>query len=156
MKTTIILISLTLSLMLNAQWETNYYVDDFGEKTNEKYLYQDVLGTFSNSVTVNSLCSFTLIDNVGIEPTFEVRIFPYNRNVREIWIKSSFQKCKIKKPNGDIVELKVFAFKKGVLYFQKEDYAKLKEVMGDSGEYAFYCNVKSDFSESSYNFKFNQ
>lgn len=47
-----------------AVWQLKYYVDDFGEYTDEKYLRGDFTGQFSNSVTTNSKCDFVfLVEN---------------------------------------------------------------------------------------------
>jgi hypothetical protein len=51
---------LTLGMMLliastnYSQWTENYYVDDFGDKTEESYKQLTAYGTFSNSATQDS------------------------------------------------------------------------------------------------------
>ena len=35
-------------------WKKEYYIDEFGERTNQGYIYTSLLGTFSNSATTDS------------------------------------------------------------------------------------------------------
>ena len=71
-----------LTLTTLAQWETEYYVDDFGEPTGESFQYFDVVGVFSNSATTNSDCGFLIKHDEG--DNYSVSIYPYNRTTREL------------------------------------------------------------------------
>lgn len=39
---------------IGAAWKTAYYVDEFGDKTNDEYIYTEVKGVFSNTATQDS------------------------------------------------------------------------------------------------------
>ena len=57
-------------------WEIGHYVDEFQEETEEKYIKQSALGTFSNSATTNSdLVAHILVDKNDIR----LRLQEYGR-----------------------------------------------------------------------------
>ena len=57
-------------------WEIAHYVDEFQEETDEKYIKQSALGTFSNSATTNSdLVAHILVDKNDIR----LRLQEYGR-----------------------------------------------------------------------------
>ena len=66
MRYLLIILSMTF---LNANWETLYYVDDFGDPTNQKYLKYTTYGSFDNTATTNSPLRVEFLvesDKVGI------------------------------------------------------------------------------------------
>ena len=71
-------------------WEIRYYVDEFNNPTDEKYITNKelIVGTFSNSATNNSLLyARVLIDNLdGLR--ISIMLYEYGRNQ----VKASYEK----------------------------------------------------------------
>jgi len=144
---------LLLNLTSYAQWETHEYVDDFGDATGESFEYFQATGLFSNSATTNSECGFLVKHNEG--KSYSISIYPYNRNTKERWIKSTFQNVLIKTPLGEVKELNTFASKTGVLLFSDEDYQSLKSIIEQKGRYVLVLKYEGDYSSNKYKFEFN-
>lgn len=153
MKQLFLSIALAMTGVSYAQWNTDYYVDDFGDKTNETFYYFDVVGVFTNSATTNSDCGF-FVKHDDNEESYTISIYPYNRTSRESWTISTFQDIKLKKPSGDVETLSGFCYKKGQVLFSEEDYPIFKDAISQSGEYTFLLNYNGKYSESSYKFNF--
>lgn len=135
-----------------AQWETEYYVDDFGEPTGESFQYFDVVGVFSNSATTNSDCGFLIKHDEG--DNYSVSIYPYNRTTRESWINSSYQTVMLKTPSGEVKDIKSFCYKKGMVLFSDDEYPIFKDAISKSGYYTFLLKYTNDYSEAKYKFNF--
>lgn len=141
-----------LSVTAYSQWEIGNYVDDFGEETGEIFAHQTVMGVFSNSATTNTKCAYFLEHNKKDE-AFAITIYPYARNSKESWYDDTFQDVKIKTPSGEVVVIEAFCFD-GIIYFSEKEYTQLSEVIKERGEYALVMIYKTDYSKSSYKFKF--
>ena len=62
---------------LKGNWEIGYYVDDFGDKTNDSYVIGTFTGTFSNSATSGSrLTVYVYLDPVYPSIT-QIRLLEY-------------------------------------------------------------------------------
>jgi len=153
MKQLILFASMMLTFTTLAQWETEHYVDDFGDETQETFYYFDVVGVFSNSATTNSDCGF-FVKHDDNEGSYTISIYPYNRDSRESWTSSTFQDIKLKKCSGDVEALSGFCYKKGQVLFSEEDYPIFKEAISQSGDYTFLLKYDGNYSESSYKFNF--
>ena len=73
----IILITLT-TFQTSAQWTKAYYVDDFGDKTEQAYLGYIAEGIFSNSATNGSRLKVLVVVDKGRSLRFKV--FEYGNN----------------------------------------------------------------------------
>lgn len=62
------------------KWVIDSYVDDFGDKTNDKFMVNSVEGTFSNSATNNSFLYARVFIDGFPEPEIHFRLSEYNRN----------------------------------------------------------------------------
>jgi hypothetical protein len=153
MKQLILCASMMLTFTTLAQWETEYYVDDFGDRTGETFEFFDVVGVFSNSATTNSDCGFFVKHDKDAE-SYTISIYPYNRKSRESWTSNTFQDVKLKQPSGDVETLSAFCYKKGQILFSEEDYPIFKDAISQSGEYTLLLKYKGKYSESSYKFNF--
>ena len=152
MKQLFLSIALAMTVVSYAQWETEYYVDDFGEPTGEAFEYFDVVGVFSNSATTNSECAFLIKHDDG--DSYSVSIYPYNRTRRESWINSSYQTVMIKTPSGEVKDIKSFCYKKGLVLFSDDEYPIFKDAISESGDYTFLLKYQDDYSEAKYKFNF--
>lgn len=146
-----VLFTLNTALCL-AQWETKYYVDDFGEQTNESYQSLVAYGTFSNSATTNSDAMYVFVKN---ETSLTINIFEYKRS-RATSIEGSFVSVKLKTPSGDIETIDdAFFTKGGSLFFSKEKFTKINNLLTASGDYIMVFSKKSSYSSSDYKIVFS-
>lgn len=96
MKKTILFI-LAIFLVSSAtfsQWEKKYYVDDFGDKTEDYYYSMITEGTFSNSATQDSELIGAFIHNEG--KSLLVKVYEYGRSLATS-TKHTFETVKVKK-----------------------------------------------------------
>lgn len=77
---------LTVVLVLVAsvsfsQWQENYFVDEFGDKTTDKYysIFTEK-GSFSNSATQNSKLFAKIVDNRAKEMLY-INVYEYGKRV---------------------------------------------------------------------------
>jgi hypothetical protein len=152
MKQLFLFASMMLSVTAYSQWEVGNYVDEFGEKTGETYMSQIATGTFSNSATTNSHCAF-FMEHIREDSVLAISIYPYGRSSKESWYDDTFQDAKIKTPSGEVVVIEVFCFD-GMIYFGEEEYIQLMDAMSERGEYMLAMTHKTNYSKSSYRFKF--
>lgn len=142
-----------LSVTAYSQWEIGNYVDEFGEKTEETFLHQTVSGTFSNSASTNANCTY-FIEHNKKEKVLGISIYPYDGNSKESFYEDTFQDVKIKKPSGEVVTIEAFCFE-GMINFIEEEYVQLMDALKEKGEYKVAMTYKTDYTQSSYRFKFN-
>ena len=153
MKQLFLFASVMLSVTAYSQWEIGNYVDEFGEETEERFLHQTVSGTFSNSASTNAKCSYFIEHNKD-EEVLAISIYPYGRSIKESFYDDTFQDVKIKKPSGEVVTIESFCFD-GMIYFSEEEYVQLMNTLKEKGEYKVSMKYKTDYTQSSYRFKFN-
>jgi len=153
MKSILIPLFVLSYLISFAQWDIGYYLDDFGEETEERFLHQTVSGTFSNSASTNAKCSY-FIEHSKVEEMLFISIYPYGRSLKESFYDDTFQDVKIKKPSGEVVTIEAFCFD-GMIYFSEEEYVQLMDAIKERGEYKVYMKYKTDSTQSRYRFKFN-
>jgi len=152
MKKALLLLAVITSLTTNAQWKLGYYVDEFGDKTEESFMRMRALGTFTNSATQNSKCIYDFLDSGN---TMELYVREYG-NSMATEIKATFETVKIKTPSGEIKLIKnVFFSKSGILLFHKDTYAQIKSILTEEGRYVMVFNRSGKYSNSSYKVIFN-
>ncbi len=84
-------------------WSLNYYVDEFGDKTDKKYIIiNDIDGSFSNSATQGSLLKVRmLIDSRYIdEPYFKLYEYGGNNPLKGYYSDGHSYTCSIKNSQG--------------------------------------------------------
>jgi len=151
MKNAIILLVLSVTMTMNAQWTKNFYVDDFGDATTDSYESFITGGTFSNSATQNSKASYKFIRN---DDSIVINVYRYGSSLATS-TKATFEDLKVKQPDGTIVVLKsVFFSKGGYLYFNKEGFVEFNNVISTKGAYVIIFDRTSKYSTSSYKIKF--
>ncbi len=153
MKQLILFASVMLSVTAYSQWERGNYVDEFGEETDNIFFHQTVSGTFSNSVSTNAKCTY-FIEHNKKEKVVGISIYPYDGNSMESFYEDTFQDVRIKKPSGEVVTIEAFCFD-GLIYFDFKEYIQLMDALKERGEYMVAMTYKTDYSQSSYRFKFN-
>jgi hypothetical protein len=152
MKQLFLFASMMLSVTAYSQWEIGNYVDDFGVETGEMFAHQTVMGVFTNSATTNSKCAY-FIEHNKKDKRFAITIYPYARKSKETWYDDTFQDVKIKTPLGEVVVIEAFCFD-GMIYFSDKEYAQFMEAISERGEYAIAMTHTTEYSKSSYRFKF--
>lgn len=106
-------------------WSTAYYVDSFGDPTDEPYMYAVVDGTFSNTATMRSrvqvviyysnnittpygnVFSFRLLEYGEVKATFS-KYDDINIQIKDSWGVSDLWELYGSAPNGDIYDTKTF------------------------------------------------
>ena len=152
MKKLLLVLAIITSLTTNAQWKLGYYVDEFGDKTEESFMRMRALGTFTNSATQNSKCIYDFLDSGN---TMELYVREYG-NSMATEIKATFETVKIKTPSGEVKLIKnVFFSKSGILLFHKDTYAQIKSILMEEGRYVMVFNRSGKYSNSSYKVIFN-
>jgi hypothetical protein len=147
MKKVLLLLTVITSLTTQAQWKLGYYVDEFGDKTEESYMRMRALGTFSNSATQKSKCVYDFVDS---GESMELHVREYGSSMATD-TKSTFETVKIKTPSGEVKLIKnVFFSKSGILLFHKDTYAQIKSILMEEGRYVIVFNRSGKYSNSSY------
>ncbi|MDB9964933.1 hypothetical protein OAD51_01575 [Flavobacteriaceae bacterium] len=136
MKKALVLLAITFTSLVSAQWEKSQYYDEFGDPTGEEILIQTVVGTFSNSVTTDSPARYVMIDT---NKYITISIYEYNGNTKNTSavFSGGFVNARIKTPSGDKLEVKLIAAGDGMLYFTKKYYKNFKKVTQEKGDYTF-------------------
>lgn len=133
------------------KWLLNYFINDFGEKTNEKYLSLVGHGFFSNSATTNSKLSAILIVSKN---KYMIRLVEYDSYV----VKDS-EDCifKIKDSDGFIYEDSFNNSKDGFLTcssYGDLKFSKFSDLLRKGGNIIF-SGTMGHYSKSEYVFSFN-
>ena len=152
MKKVVLLLVAVLAFNLSsAQWTTKFYVDDFGEPTEDGYQSMISEGVFSNSATQNSEALYAFVKS---ESSLTVKVFEYGKSLATS-TESTLETVKLKTPKG-VVEIKdVFFSKSGRLYFSKDTFKKVIEAISESGDYIMIFDRSGRYSSSSYKVKFS-
>lgn len=147
MKTTVLALFILSINFVTAQWETKFYVDDFGDPTEDSYETLIAKGTFSNSATTNSDATYQIVKD---ESSILIYIYEYNNKLAK-GIDSNFTTIKIKKPSGEVVTFKKVLFsKKGYLFVNDFNFGIMRAVLKKKGKYTIIFHKKTKYSESSY------
>tara|TARA_R110002049_G_scaffold143382_2_gene305368 strand:- start:829 stop:1302 length:474 start_codon:yes stop_codon:yes gene_type:complete len=147
MKKLLLLSGLLLSLVSNAQWDTHYYVDEFGDNTKDSYDSFVAEGTFSNSATRDSKALYKFMHNKRDE-TISIKVYEYARSLATD-TETSFTVIKIKTPSKEVVEIKSVMFSKtGAIYFYKKSYKKLLETISSPGDYIMVFERTGKYSSA--------
>lgn len=132
-------------------WEIGHYVDEFQEETEEKYIKQSALGTFSNSATTNSdLVAHILVDKNDIR----LRLQEYGRSYAK---DDESIRFRIKSGDSLVTELRMWVNRDGYVEFlsyNKKMQDSLKNILLRGGEVKF-SGVIDHYGKSTYHFTFN-
>lgn len=151
MKKVLLLAVLSLNTV-TAQWEKRFYVDEFGDKTDEGYESIIASGTFSNSATQNSKALYRFVKDTE---SIVINVFEYESNLATS-IEHSLEQVKIKTPSGVVTIKEVFFSKTGALVFSREHFTELNKAISEPGEYVMVFSKSSEYSMgSSYKIKFS-
>lgn len=127
-------------------WELQYFVDDFGEKTNEGYIIDVCDGEFSNSATTNSFLSVRII----VTPD-DIRFDMYEYGSHFMKGEESLE-FRAKLPDDSEVKFKTYNYDNGVNSVNKSDVAKVRELFEKYPKLRFAARTLSSYSSSTYRF----
>ena len=85
--------------IIQTNWEVDYYVDEFGDKTNDAYVRGTFHGTFSNSATNGSSLTVLIYMDRDAPTTVQFRLLEYDSH-KATAISSDKITLKIKNDNG--------------------------------------------------------
>ena len=141
-----------LCFTAEAQWKTKYYVDDFGDPTDQKYESMTATGFFNNSATTKSEATYSFVKD---EKSLLINVYEYGRRLASN-VEATFEVVKIKQPSGDVVTIQnVFFTKSGKLYFSKSNFEQIVDAIKDSGSYTMVFERTGKYSKSGYVIKFD-
>ena len=136
-----------------SNWTINYFVDEFGDKSKDKYVTNEriIRGVFSNSATENSNLSAQFI----IEKSMLVylKLFEYAGDNPVKSIIESGYKVKVKYSDSLVADI----FAKNIsdrLKFNQTDSKKLINIFSKPGKVQFSILEISEYSHSTYKFEF--
>lgn len=150
MKNLLLLLALFTISTITAQWETKYYVDEFGDLTKDKYETFMSEGVFSNSAIQNTKAIYRFIKD---DELLTINVFEYGSSLATS-IEATFEEVKIKGPNRIETIKKVFFSKEGSLYFNKKLFTTIKKFISSPGDYTMIFKRTGSYSSSSYKVKF--
>jgi len=130
-------------------WDCGTFVNEFGEPTNKKYIYIDIIGSFSNSATTNSICPVHFL--VNKRGTIGIFLYEYGRKEAAYFIGEG--KLLMKNAKGEVCKgtitdkwsqgggLRINS--SNVISFLKRSSGFIKVVIRDeySSEYRFKINA---------------
>ena len=140
-------------------WSIKYYVDDFGDPTDEGYIAHDyyIKGTFSNSATTNSnLNVYFLISGAD---DIAVQLYEYAGNSPVKAYSTDEYEILIKDSSGikHSMSGKMYEGGKRVYFdpsFKKNHISKMHNILLAGGEVSVVI-TKKEYGLSNYKFKFN-
>ncbi len=157
-----LLLFFIFSINSYGQWSFQYYVDEFGDKTNESYIsYTDYNGTFSNSATSGSKLITKLIVSYSIGdtiPTFRFDLYEYGRGPSVgKQIGESTYTLNIKLSNSTSQSYDLYPGENSLyIRFQSKDAESFfKHLKKESSPIKCYLEIDGEYSNQSYLFKIN-
>jgi len=106
----------TIAAQSNDDFTLKYYVDEFGDPTDNAFLFNMVEGVFSNSATTNSRLSVAILISKG---EIGLGLFEYGDNLVK-WSSYTNYMVKMKLPNGEVVEDRIILDKEVNRFFLSE------------------------------------
>jgi len=139
-------------------WEINYFVDDFGDKTDEGYIANKdfIEGVFSNSATTNSnLFGYFIISS---KREIAIKLLEYGSSVVKAY-STEYYNVSIKDSEGETYSLRGTMFEGGDrLYidhgFGKNKISKMHNIMMKGGEVVVVIK-EDDYGLTTYRLSFD-
>ena len=141
-------------------WTNRFYVDDFGDKTNQGFIAQTVKGKFSNSATQNSRLRVEIyISNANVMqnvPWFRLYEYDGSNPIKGVYSRNGMS-CRIKNQDNIISRLPITQ-NQGSDHFEisyiRKNIKMFEELIVNEGTASFVC-IDDNSSTSKYMFKFD-
>ena len=145
---------------VQSNWDSGFYVDEFGDLTNDAFVKNTVKGEFSNFVAENESLRVEMFINNGdvFNEVPRFRIFTYSETSpqKEPFFNISMA-CRIKNQNNIISDIDI-RLDVGESYFYINSDEKIKtefrQLIVDEGKASFACKTDR-FGGETYRFKFD-
>lgn len=138
-------------------WSIKYFIDDFGDPTDEGYIAHDyyIKGTFSNSATTNTSLNIFMI--VKAQNDISVQLYEYAGNTPVQAYSSTEYQINIKDSNGKkhLLEGKMYEGGNRVYFDPSSKVNKFHEILLNEGEISVVLKNNQYGGVSSYKYKFN-
>lgn len=141
-------------LVSTGKWTLKYYEDEFGERSNEKYLVLRGSGVFSNSAATNrEMSAILFVDKESVS----LRLVEYSSSV----VKNDYSfDMKVKDSDGEISKFSLYNSKSGYINFSNSsyfgnNYDKILKILDKEGVIRCSGTLYSNYSSSSYTFSFD-
>jgi hypothetical protein len=143
-------ITLTLTATASAEWKIGDFTDKFGDEIGEHFIYQNGIGLFSNSATINSDCSTSIIVS---DKYIQIKILEYFNNPVLLYNSATLylKNSKGEKLNIDVAEHGVIDSPDNMIDFLKDAIGKVKCVIVN--EHNFTWNFSIDATMFAKTFK---
>jgi len=134
------------------KWQKGGFVDEFGDKTGKEYPYSVVRGEHGNSAVINSdVFVKTTIDGERLY----FQIINSSMTLKETFPDREFGTIKIKFPNGDVKDERVFFFKNTVSESPDDKKPLIyNHLMNESGELKLLIDLSTASSYYSDKYQF--
>jgi hypothetical protein len=146
----IALMFIMVTTSLNAQWSNKYFVDDFGDPTNESYKTMVVDGTFSNIIETKAFCIFKFVFS---EKTIYISVLEYGKYLANFSGEEGI--IAIKASNSQNRTIKCLFTNGRVVVLDEIEYNKMKVILTRPDNYKMTFDNPNEYSNSSYNCSFN-
>lgn len=152
MKNQITILALLITLVANAQWKKDFFVDEFKEPTKQEYTSNLSEGYFSNSATNKSdLIVATQLWKENTKLIFVFKFYEYG-DIPANFSSNYFGDIKLRK-NGIDYNFRVSIGDSGTLkLIKKKDIESILNMLKEGGEIMGYYEHITTFSKSTYNF----
>ena len=136
-------------------WKYDYFVDEFGDKTDNGFLYITSLGKFSNSATTDSSLTVRMYLNDGSEDNPWFRMWEYNSNQVKNSYGTDTYTCALK-DNNDQRFKATFYQNAGWDHFnvRRDGKDDLKDLIVNEGSVKIACTA-TEYSTTKYVFAFD-
>ena len=117
-------------------WQVGYYVDNFGDPTNEGYIRNKILirGSFSNTATQNSALDVKFL--ISNSRDISIMLYEYARNNPVKAVSSDSYTVRMKDSNGNKITLRAVNYSDR-LGFNKTDSRKVHNILLRGGRIQF-------------------
>lgn len=137
----------------DAIWTEANFTDDYGKPIDEKYVYTDLVGTFSNSATTDSPLKVRLM--VSKDSTMEIALYEYGSEM----VKDQIHSMKIRHNDSIIYRDDYFGISKdgwGYLAYRKNknNICDERTYMYNGGKFEFVLTEKREFGGVPSTYKF--
>lgn len=150
-----------LKSLVQSNWDSGFYVDEFGDLTNNAFGRNTVKGKFDNTFTENSEFRVEMfIDNGDVfnhRPWFRIYTYDGTSPEKEFWFDYTSMSCRIKNQNNIISDIDIRQDKGNDDFHIISDekiVLEFRQLIVDEGKASFAC--KDDrYEDSKYRFKFD-